>query len=208
MDFKMLAIVVAGVAAVVTFSIVSMIAEPKPEPVSIIDFTYDDSNKIKEILKQQKISMSSPLEISGNSVKEYCTFFDDQNVQRFISYCTSTELKDADGKFLGNIHMAGNPDMAIMSLAIIQVDPFMSQEDDLKLIYQTMIDTLVCDCWEDKTPGGFASVSDWLDEAKNRHLEAKKTTSNSKIGGLAQKQLLLEITTNTEGYLWKLIVGK
>jgi hypothetical protein len=37
-------------------------------------------------------------------------------------------------------------------------------------------------------------------------LEAKRTTSKSEINGLAQKDLLLEITTNTEGYLWKFII--
>ena len=46
----------------------------------------------------------------------------------------------------------------------------------------------------------------WIDAANNHHLEAKKITSRSEISGLAQKGILLEITTNTEGYLWKFII--
>ncbi len=57
-----------------------------------------------------------------------------------------------------------------------------------------------------KKPGGLESVSAWIDAANTHHLEAKKITSKSEISGLAQKDLLLEITTNTEGYLWKFII--
>ena len=91
-------------------------------------------------------------------------------------------------------------------IGAIQADPISSQLDDVKIIYQTMIESLVCDCWEEKKPGGFESVSDWIDAAHSHHLEAKRITSTSEINGLAQKDLLLEITTNTEGYLWKFIV--
>ena len=69
-----------------------------------------------------------------------------------------------------------------------------------------MIESIVCECWEEKQPGGFESVSSWIDAAKNHHLEAKKITSKSEINGLEQKDILLEITTNTEGYLWKFII--
>ncbi|MFB5646944.1 MAG: hypothetical protein ACE5RO_02230, partial [Candidatus Nitrosomaritimum yanchengensis] len=58
----------------------------------------------------------------------------------------------------------------------------------------------------DEKPGGFETVSEWIDAATSHHLEAKRITSKSEISGIAQKNLLLEITTNTEGYLWKFII--
>jgi hypothetical protein len=34
-----------------------------------------------------------------------------------------------------------------------------------------MIESTVCECWEDESPGGFESVSDWIDAANSHHLE-------------------------------------
>jgi len=91
-------------------------------------------------------------------------------------------------------------------LGVIQTDPFMSNLDSLKVTYQVMVESLVCNCWQDQKPGNLGSVSDWIDAIKVHHLEGKRTTSHSEIDGLAQKQLLVEVTTNTEGYLWKFII--
>ena len=172
-----------------------------------IDFSYDLNSILKSSLASKKISMSTPLKISGGSIAKYCTFYSDDEKQKSIEYCTSTELKDSDGKFLGNIHMVGNTDSPDAVLGIIQTDPHMSNLDSLKVTYEIMVKSLVCDCWQDQKPGDLESVSSWIDIAKSHHLEAKGVTSNSKITGLAQKQLVLEVTTNTEGYLWKFIIS-
>jgi len=82
----------------------------------------------------------------------------------------------------------------------------MSNLESLKITYQIMVESLVCNCWQDQKPGDLESVSDWIDAIKVHHLEGKQTTSHSEIDGLAQKQLLVEVTTNTEGYLWKFII--
>ena len=37
-----------------------------------------------------------------------------------------------------------------------------------------MIETLVCDCWNDKQPGGFESVNAWIDAAKINMLNLLK----------------------------------
>ena len=176
--------------------------------ITSIDFSYVDSNSLmKSLLTAKGISMSSALKISGASIAKYCTFYGDVEKQNSIEYCTSTELKDSDGKFLGNIHMIGSMDSPNAVLGIIQTDPYMSQIDSMKIIYQVMVESLVCDCWQDQKPGNLESVSAWVDAVKSHHLEATSTTSSSKINGFAQKQLLLEVTTNTEGYLWKFIIS-
>ena len=176
--------------------------------ITPIDFSYVDSNFLmKSSLAAKGISMSSALKISGGSIAKYCTFYGDNEKQNSIEYCTSTELKDSDGSFLGNIHMIGSMNSPNAVLGIIQTDPYMSSLDDIKSTYQVMVESLVCDCWQDQKPGNLESVSAWVDAAKSHHLEATGTTSSSKITGFAQKQLLLEVTTNTEGYLWKFIIS-
>ena len=175
--------------------------------ITPIDFSYDLNSILKSSLASKKISMSNPLKISGNAIAKYCTFYSDVEKQKSIEYCTSTELKDSDGKFLGNIHMVGNIDSPNTVLGIIQTDPYMSNLDSLKTTYEIMVKSLVCDCWQDQKPGDLESVSSWIDIVKSHHLEAKGITSSSKITGLAQKQLVLEVTTNTEGYLWKFIIS-
>jgi hypothetical protein len=193
---------IAIIAIIVAFMIPT--EETTPETLSI---SYAESNKeIQSLLEMQNISMSSALKLNGFSIKQYCTFFADETIQNAIEYCTSTELLDSDGRYLGNIHMVGVSNSPKYVIGVIQADPITSQLDDIKIIYQTMIESLVCDCWKDKKPGGFESVFDWIDAAHAHHLEAKRITSKSEINGLAQKDLLLEITTNTEGYLWKFIV--
>ena len=179
-------------------------SEFDPEAVSV---SYVKTNKdIQSKLHTQSISMSSALKLNGFSIEKYCTFFADETIQNSIEYCTSTELLDSKGRYLGNIHMVGLPNSPQYVIGVIQADPLVSQLDEIKTIFQTMIETTVCRCWEDEKPGGFETVSDWIDAANSHHLEAKRTTSKSEIQGLAQKDLLLEITTNTEGYLWKFIL--
>lgn len=177
-------------------------------PITPIDFSYVDSNSImKSSLASKGVFMSNALKISGDSTAKYCTFYVDVEKQNSIEYCTSTELTDSDNEFLGNIHMVGTMDSPDAVLGIIQTDPYMSNLDYVKTTYQIMVESLVCDCWQTQKPGNFESVSAWIDVAKSHHLEAKSITSSSKINGLAQKQLLLEVTTNTEGYLWKFIIS-
>ena len=176
-------------------------------PITPIDLSYDSNSLMKSSLASKGIYMSSALKISGGSIAKYCAFYVDIEKQNSIEYCTSTEIKDSDGKFLGNIHMVGSMDSPSAVLGIIQTDPYMSNLDDIKIIYQVMVKSLVCDCWQDQKPGDLESVSSWIDATKSHHLEATGTTSSSKLTGFVQKQLLLEVTTNTEGYLWKFIIS-
>jgi hypothetical protein len=153
--------------------------------------------------------MSLPTEITDHTIGQYCTFFDDEDIRRIMKYCTTTALLDSNGKPLGNINMGGSSDAPTMAVAIIEVSPFLdSKEDEVDFIFQTMIEALVCDCWEEKHPGGFESIHQWLKTAEEHYLESSKTTLKSKITGLDQKQLILEITAKEEAYLWTLIIIK
>ena len=183
-------------------------SKPLPGPTYETDFTYTDIDKITEILATQNISMSLPTEITDYTTRQYCTFFDEDK-QRIMKYCITTALLDSDGKPLGNINMGGNSDDSTMALAIIEASPFLdSKDNEVNFVFQTMIETLVCNCWEEKRPGGFESISQWLKTAEEQYLESSQTTLISKITGLDQKQLILEITSKDGKYLWTLIVVK
>jgi len=206
MKKKVLLPIISGIIIVIILIVFQFSNSPKIEPDSL-SISYIQTNKdIQTQLELQNIAMSSPLTLNGLSIEKYCTFFSDASIQSAIEYCTSTELLDSEGDYLGNIHMVGIPNSPRYVIGIIQVDPIVSQLDEIKIIYQAMIESMVCTCWEEEKPGGFESVSEWIDAANAHHLEAKKTTSKSEINGLAQKNLLLEITTNDEGYLWKFII--
>ena len=199
--------IISSIAILITilggFLVINFNDNSEPE----LSFSYVQTNKdLKNLLLEYSISMSSPLKLSGDAINQYCTFFANDSLQNSIQYCTSTELLDSDGKYLGNIHMVGTPEKPRFVIGVIQVSPMLNNLDETKIVFKTLVESLVCTCWEEEKPGGFDSVSAWIDAANAHHLEAKKTTSKSEISGLAKKGLLLEITTNTEGYLWKFII--
>lgn len=174
-----------------------------------LGFSYDGANsQLKTILLPQGIMMSSPLKISGDSIEKYCKFFDDESKQSLIKYCTSTELKNSDGKFLGNIHIVGSKENPELVIGIIQADPTMSQLDDTKIIFSSIINELVCDCWSEYKPDGYATSSAWIDAMNDFHISSQKPTTKSKLIFLDEKYIQLEVTTNKDGYLWKLFVTK
>lgn len=197
-------VVVTAIGLIIGSQIFTIANNHKSDDLS---FSYIQTNKdLKEALSEHNISMSSPLRLKGAGIEEYCNFFSNDSLQSAIEYCTSTELLDSDGKYLGNIHMVGSTESPRFVMGVVQVPPTLDNLNSVKVVYQTMIETLVCQCWSEEKPGGFESVSDWIDAANSHHLEAKRTTSKSEISGIAHKGLLLEITTNTEGYLWKFVV--
>ena len=173
-----------------------------------VNFIYSNVDAMQKILITNDIVMSSPTVISDDTVGQYCTYFDNDGIQKFVQYCITTALVNSDGKPLGNLNMGGNPISPSMALVILETPDLNSKRDKIDFIFQTMIENLVCDCWDEKKPGGFESVSSWLDAAETKYLESTQNTLKSKMNGLAQKQLILEITSIDESYLWTLIVLK
>ena len=199
-----------GIVIISIVLIISLDTDEKTnfEPTLALDFTYEDGNSnIKKTLEGTGISMSSPIKLStpGN-VEKFCSFFTDEDIQKLVEYCTSTELLDADGNFLGNIHMVGTRDLPKLVLVVIQTDPFMNNLPEIKSVFGSVIENLVCSCWEELKPSGIENIDEWIDRHREFHLDAIRTHSKSNLN-LEGKQLQIEITTNTEGYLWKLFVA-
>ena len=157
-------------------------------------FTFYDVEKIKESLSEKNIFMSIPSPITDHTIENYCAIRDD--ILSTINYCTTTAIQDPNGKSLGNINMGGTPDNPIMALALVESSPFLdSKSNEIEIVFQTMIETLVCDCWDEKQPGGFESVNDWLETAKIKFAESSQTIPlKSTITGLGDETLILEIT--------------
>jgi hypothetical protein len=172
-----------------------------------LSLSYIDTNKeLQYDLDLFNIQMSSPLKLNGFSIDKYCTFFSDELIQKSIEYCTSTELLNSEGQYLGNIQMVGSNAFPEYVIGVIQSDSSASQLEDIKIIVNSMIESVICDCWDEKKPGNFESVSSWIDAANLHHLENTFVTSKSTINGLNEKPILLEITTNENGYLWKFLI--
>ncbi len=202
--------ILLGIAVVISISVFSIpenTSQPQSKPIYEVGFTFSDVDKIKKSLSTQKIFMSSPTEITDHTIEQYCPYFTD--IQNPIEHCATTAITDVHGNSLGNINMGGTIDGPIMALAIIDSSPSLdSKQDVVNHVFQIMIETLVCDCWEDRQPGGFESVRTWLDTAAEKYAESSQSTLTSKIGGLENMKLILEITSTNENYLWTLIVLK
>lgn len=207
MNQKILLPAVIGIGVVFAIAFFSVDVSEDPS-VSKVDFIYYNVDEMQKILIEKNISMSSPTVISDDTVGQYCTFFDDSGVQKFVQYCVTTALVDSDGSPLGNLNMGGNPISPSMALAILETPDLDSKREKIDFVFQTMIENLVCDCWNEQKPGGFESVSSWLDAAEAKYADSSQNTIKSKLNGLAQKQIILEITSTDESYLWTLIVLK
>ena len=176
----------------------------------VLNFTYSDANtKLKEALAAESISMSSPVRLKEKTdIDKYCTFLKDKEKQSLVEYCTSTEIRDSDGAFLGNIHMIGSPSFPRLVIILVQVDPLMSQLDSVKTVFSTATETLVCNCWEEKKPGGFETVSSLIDGLHQFHTGDVKPHSQSNQISIEGKSMQIELTTNTQGYLWELLITR
>lgn len=209
-NFLYIGIAVAVFAIIVSISFgISNDVTNAQESFQELDFTYTDANlKLKESLSSHGISMSSAVKLgTTKDIAEFCSFFEDENKQTQVEYCTSTELRNSKGEFLGNIHMVGSQQMPKVVLALVQTNPFMKDIDDIKSVFGVVIENLVCDCWEEIKPGQIETIGSWIDKQREFHTSDTKPTSKSNLN-LEGYNLQMELTTNQEGYLWKLILSK
>jgi hypothetical protein len=197
---------------IISFIAIILISEnssiPSSENLYQHGFTFYDVEKIKAALSEQNIFMSIPTPITDHTIGNYCAIHDD--VLSTINYCTTTAIQGPDGKSLGNISMGGSPDNPIMALALVESSPFLdSKSNEIEIIFEVMIETLVCDCWDEQQPGDFESVGTWIDAAKTKYGASSQTIPlKSTITGLGDETLILEITSKNDSYLWTLIVLK
>ena len=203
-----LPILIIIVSTIVFFLIPENTSMPSSENLYQYGFTFYDVEKINASLSEQNIFMSTPTPVTDHTIGNYCAIRDE--ILSGINYCTTTAIQGSDGRSLGNISMGGVPDNPIMAIAFIESSPSLdSKSNEVKIIFETMIETLVCDCWNDKQPGGFESVNAWIDAAKIKYAESSQTIPlKSTITGLSDETLILEINYKNDSYLWTLIVLK
>jgi hypothetical protein len=162
---------------------------------------------IKAKLESQQIQMSSPIKLSKqDDLQKYCSFFTDPTKQDLVQYCTSTELKDINDAFLGNIHMVGSPDEPKIILALVQVNQTMGQIDSVKTIFDATIRSVVCDCWEQQKPGGLENIGQWVDGLQQFHQSDNKPHSKSNELILDGKTIQMELSQNKDGFLWQFFI--
>ena len=204
----LLPIIVIMISAIVIFLIPENSSMPSSDNLYQYGFTFYDVEKINESLSEKNIFMSIPTPITDHTIENYCAIRDD--ILSTINYCTTTALQGPDGKSLGNISMGGTPDNPIMALALVESSPFLdSKFNEVEIVFKIMIETLVCDCWDEKQPGGFESVNAWLEAAKIKFAESSQTIPlKSTITGLGDETLILEIKSTSDSYSWTLIVLK
>ncbi len=172
-----------------------------------LDISYTEVNfQLKQILETKDISMSSPIKLDDlRSIWTYCNFFEGEE-QQLVQHCTSTELLDSEGNFLGNIHAFGSPEEPKRIMAVIQVDPFLNQKADAKTVFSVMTDSIVCQCWYEKNDDGL-SLDDWAEAYLTSHIGAGKPSTTSNIVSLEDRSLQMKLITNAEGYEWQLLIA-
>jgi hypothetical protein len=151
--------------------------------------------------------VSAPTAITDHTVKQYCTFFDN-GLPRTVDYCTTTAVMDSEGNTLGNINMGGDTNSPIMAVANLETLTLESNREDVFAVFETMIETLVCDCWEEEQSKDFESISAWIDAVQTFYYDSDKRNIKSKIDNLENAEIFLEITTKDNSVLQTLIILK
>jgi hypothetical protein len=199
----------AAVAAIILGLVIFMnISNVEPKAETSTSSKYVEANSLlKERLAQNQIKMSSPIKLEKpETISKYCSLFSSPEKQKLVQYCTSTELKDANGAFLGNIHMVGTSQDPKVIMTLIQTDNEISKFDSVKTAFRTVSDTLVCDCWSQKKPGNQITIDNWIEGLRDFQQNSTQTHSKSSVLSLEGKSLQLELTRNNDGYLWQFFI--
>ena len=202
--------ILLGIAVVISASLISVYDEPfEPQSKPIYDtgFTYYDIETIQTTLAEQNIFVSTPFAITDHTIGEYCAFFD-EGLPRTVDYCTTTAVLDFEGNPLGNINIGGDTNSPIMAVANLETSTLESNQVEVIAVFETMIETFVCDCWEEKQPDGLESISAWVDAVQTFYYDSDKRNVKSKIDNLENSQIFLEITSKDNSVLQTLIILK
>lgn len=219
---KLLYAGIGGAAAVIVAIIIVLVILPgmynsptdntDQSQISPLDlsFSYEEANlNLITSLRSHEINMSRALQFSTQTdINQYCNFFSDSKKQELVKFCTSAELKDKNGNFLGDINMVGSTRAPGLVIAAVQTDPGLNTLNDVKTIFGAVINETTCDCWSTEKPRGYATLSDMIDAFRDFHIAGKKPNSRSQSTPLGSEHFELELTTNQNGYLWKLLVAR
>ena len=201
-------IIIITISVIAVFLIPEDSSMPSSENLYQSGFTFYDVEKINESLSKQNIFMSTPTPVTDHTIGNYCAIRDD--ILSSINYCTTTALQGPDGKSLGNVSIGGTPDNPVMAIAVVESSPFLdSKFNEVEIVFESMIETLVCDCWADKQTGDFESIESWITAVATKYAESSQTIPlKSVVTGLGDETLILEIKSTGDLYSWTLIVLK
>ncbi|MFQ5781925.1 MAG: hypothetical protein ACE5GR_02575 [Nitrosopumilus sp.] len=202
--------ILIGIAVVIGVSLFSITEEsPQPQPDSIYDtgFTYYDIETIQTTLAEKNIIVSTPTAITDHTINQYCTYFE-KGLPRTVEYCTTTAVIDSQGNNLGNINMGGDTNSPILAIANLETSTLESNKDDVLAVFETMIKTLVCDCWEEKKSDDLESIAAWLEAVHTFYYDSDERNVKSKVDDLTNSEILLEITPKGNSVLQTLIILK
>ena len=83
-----------------------------------------------------------------------------------------------------------------------------SDKETTYAIFETVIEKLVCDCWEEEESIGFETISEWLDTVHTFYYDSDERSIKSKIDNLEDTEILIEITPKDDSVLQTLIITK
>ena len=202
-------ILVGIIIAVSVFLMLSNDTSSDSESQLIYDvgFSYYDIEHIQNNLEDHNIFVSSPTAIADHTISQYCTYFE-KGLPRSVEYCTTTAVLDYQGTSLGNINIGGDTQSPILAIANLETPSLESSQDEVFTVFEVMIETLVCDCWEEEKSEDYPTISSWLEEVQTFYIDSDKRNIKSKIDGLAGYEILLEITTKDNSILQTLLILK
>ncbi len=179
-------VIILGLAVGVAVSVPFLIAgdnAAEPIPVYETGFTYYDIETIQNNLKKQNIFVSAPTAITDHTIKEYCILFEN-GLPRTVEYCTTTAVADSMGNTLGNINIGGDAVSPIMAIANLETSSLESNQDAVFAVFEVMIETLVCDCWEEEQSEDYETLSSWLTAVHDFHRNSDGRNIKSHIENL------------------------
>jgi len=202
-------ILVGITIAVSAFLLLSNDTSSTPESQLIygIGFTYYDIEKIQNNLEAHNIFVSSPTPITDHTISQYCTYFE-KGLPRSVEYCTTTVVLDYEGTTLGNINIGGDIQSPVLAIANLETSSLESNQDETFAVFEAMIETLVCDCWEEEKSKDYPTISAWIEGVQTFYIDSDKRNIKSKIDDLAGYEILLEITSKDDSVLQTLIILK
>ncbi|MCV0430315.1 hypothetical protein [Nitrosopumilus sp.] len=207
---KLMSILI-GIVILISISAIVLYSTPyQTETKTIVDtgFSYYDIETIQKTLATKNIFVSAPTAITDHTISQYCTFFD-KGLPRTVEYCTTTAVTDVHGNSLGNINIGGDTNSPILAIANLETSDLETNQDEILAIIETMIETLVCDCWEEeKSDDDVESISAWVELVHKFYYDSSERGVKSKIDDLQNYEITLEITPTDNSILQTLVILK
>ena len=204
-------LILIGIAIIISGSAILLYSTPseiESTPVYDTGFTYYDIEKIQKTLSTKNIFVSAPTAITDHTINQYCTFFE-KGLPRTVEYCTTTAITDIHGNALGNINIGGDTNSPVLAIANLETSTLESNQDEVLAIIEAMIETLVCDCWEEeKSDDDVESISAWVDLVHEFYYDSGERGIKSLVDDLGTSEITLEITPKDNSILQTLVILK